>query len=326
MKFPHRRQFLHLAAGAAASPAASRIARAQAYPARPVRWIISFPAGGGNDVIARVIGRSLSDRLGQQFIIDNRGGAGGILGMQAALRSPPDGYTIAFAAPNYAINATLYDKLPYNFIRDSTPIAGIMQVPNIMEVNTLVPAKTVAEFIAYAKANPRKINYASSGIGTTLHLTAELFKATTGTDLVHVPYRGSGPALTDMLGGQVQVMFDNLPSSIEHVKSGQLRALAVTTAQRSPALPEVPTVAETVPGFEVAVWYAIVGPKGMPPQIVDTLNRAMNDILSDPGTKARLAELGGVPMPMTPAELGKLIADDTEKWGKVVRAGNIKPE
>jgi tripartite-type tricarboxylate transporter receptor subunit TctC len=291
-----------------------------------VRWIISFPAGGGNDVIARVIGPLLSERLGQQFIIDNRAGAGGNLGMQAVLSSPADGYTIGFAAPNYAINATLYDNLPYNFIRDSTPIAGIMQVPNIMEVHPSVPAKSVAEFIAYAKANPRKINYASSGVGTTVHLTAELFKATTGVDIAHVPYRGGAPALTDMLGGQVQLMFDNLPSSIEYVRSGKLRALAVTTAQRSRALPDVPTVAETVPGFEVGVWYAIVGPKGTPPQVVDALNRAMNDVLSDAKTKARLTELGGVPMPMTPTELAKLIADETEKWGRVIRAGNIKPE
>jgi tripartite-type tricarboxylate transporter receptor subunit TctC len=321
-----RRQYLKLIAGSIAAPLVLSCAWAQAYPSRPVRWIVSFPAGGSNDVVARIIGQFLSERFGQQFIVDNRAGAGGNLGMQTALSSAADGYTLAFAAPNYAINATLYETLPYNFLRDSVPVAGIMEIPNVMEVHPSVPAKTVAEFIAYAKANPGKISYASSGVGTSIHLTAEMFKATTGIEMVHVPYRGSAPAVTDMITGQVQLMFDNLPSSIEHVRSGRLRALAVTTAKRSDALPEVPTVAETIPGFEVSVWNTMVAPKGTPQHIVDTLNRAVNEILQNPRVKARLAELGGVPMPMSSVDLGKLYAVEIEKWGRVIRMGNIKPE
>jgi tripartite-type tricarboxylate transporter receptor subunit TctC len=299
-------------------------AAAQDYPTRPIKWVISFPAGGANDVVARIIGQYLSERLGQQVIIENKAGAGGSLGMGSVLASPPDGYTIGFAAPNYAINATLYEKLPYNFIRDSAPVAGTMRLTNVMVVHPSVPAKTVAEFIAHAKANPGKVNYASAGNGTTIHLAAELFKMMTGVDIVHVPYRGGAPALTDMLAGQVQVMFDNLPTSIEHIRSGRLRALAVTVGKRWPALPDVPTVGETVPGYETSLWYGIVAPRGTPPAIVNKLNAAINDVLADPKVVTRLAELGGVPMPLTPAELGQLIADDTEKWAKVIRAAGVK--
>jgi tripartite-type tricarboxylate transporter receptor subunit TctC len=321
-----RRHFLHLAAGAAALPAFSRIAAAQGYPARPVHWIVSFTAGGPNDTVARVIGQYLSERLGQQFIIENKVGAGGNIGMAAVLGSPPDGYTIGFAAPNNAINASLYEKLPFDFMRDGVPVAGTMLLTNVMVVHPDVPAKTVAEFIAYAKANPGKINMASSGSGTSVHMSGELFKAMTGVDMQHVPYRGSAPALQDLLTNRVQVIFDNLPGSISHIRAGTLRALSVTAGKRSPALPDVPTIGETVPGYEAVVWYGIVAPKGTPPQIVDTLNKAVNEVLADPKLKARLAELGGEPMPMTPAQFGKLIADETEKWAKVVKFSGAKAD
>jgi tripartite-type tricarboxylate transporter receptor subunit TctC len=299
-------------------------ATAQDYPNRPIKWVISFPAGGANDVVARIIGQGMSERLGQQVIIENKAGAGGSLGMQSALASPPDGYTIAFAAPNYAINATLYTNLPYNFVRDAAPVSGTMRLTNVMVVHPSVPAKNVAEFIAYAKANPGKVNYASAGNGTTIHLNAELFKLMAGVNLVHVPYRGGAPALVDMISGQVQVMFDNLPTSMEHIKSGKLRALAVTVGKRWFALPDVPTVGETVPGFETSLWYGIVAPKGTPPAIVDKLHQTIAAVLADPKIKARLAELGGEPMPLTPAEFGKLIVDDTEKWAKVIKAAGVK--
>jgi tripartite-type tricarboxylate transporter receptor subunit TctC len=321
-----RRHFLHLAAGAAALPAFSRIAAAQGYPARPVHWIVSFTAGGPNDTVARVIGQYLSERLGQQFIIENKVGAGGNIGMAAVLGSPPDGYTIGFAAPNNAINASLYEKLPFDFMHDGVPVAGTMLLTNVMVVHPDVPAKTVAEFIAYAKANPGKINMASSGSGTSVHMSGELFKAMTGVDMQHVPYRGSAPALQDLLTNRVQVIFDNLPGSISHIRAGTLRALSVTAGKRSPALPDVPTIGETVPGYEAVVWYGIVAPKGTPPQIVDTLNKAVNEVLADPKLKARLAELGGEPMPMTPAQFGKLIADETEKWAKVVKFSGAKAD
>jgi tripartite-type tricarboxylate transporter receptor subunit TctC len=321
-----RRHFLHLAAGAAALPAFSRIAAAQGYPARPVHWIVSFTAGGPNDTVARVIGQYLSERLGQQFIIENKVGAGGNIGMAAVLGSPPDGYTIAFAAPNNAINASLYEKLPFDFIRDSVPVAGTMLLTNVMVVHPDVPAKTVAEFIAYAKANPGKINMASSGSGTSVHMSGELFKVMTGINMQHVPYRGSAPALQDLLTNRVQVIFDNLPGSISHIKAGTLRELGVTAGKRSPALPDVPTIGETVPGYEAVVWYGIVAPKGTPPEIVATLNKAVNEVLADPKLKARLAELGGEPMPMTPAQFGKLIADETEKWAKVVKFSGAKAD
>ena len=326
---PHllgRRAFLHLAAGAAALPAVSRLARAQSYPSRPVHWIVSFSAGGANDTVARIIGQYLSDHLGQQFIIENRVGAGGNVGMESALSSAPDGYTIAFVGPNNAISATLYEKLPFDFIRDSVPVAGTMRLTNVMVVNPAVPANNVAEFIAYAKANPGKINFASGGVGTSPHLSGELFKAMTGVNLVHVPYRGGAPALTDLLAGQVQVLFDNLPGPIGHIRTGKVRALGVTASKRVDSIPDVPTIGETVPGYEATVWYGIAAPKGTPPEIVEKLNQAVNVVLANPKLQIRLAELGGEAMPMTPAEFGKLVADETEKWAKVVKFAGIKPE
>jgi tripartite-type tricarboxylate transporter receptor subunit TctC len=325
MKF-HRRHFLSLAAGAAALPATARLAKSEAYPTRPVHWIVSFTAGGPNDTVARLIGQYLSERLGQQFVIENRVGAGGNIGMAAVLSSAPDGYTIGFAAPNNAINTSLYEKLPFDFIHDSVPVAGTMLLTNVMVVHPDVPAKTVAEFIAYAKANPGKINMASSGSGTSVHMSGELFKAMTGIEMQHVPYRGSAPAMQDLLTNRVQVLFDNLPGSIAHIKAGALRALGVTAPKRSNALPDVPTIGETVPGYEAIVWYGIVVPKGTPPEIVDTLNSAVNAVLADPKLKARLAELGGEAMPMTPAQFGKLMADETEKWAKVVKFSGAKAE
>ena len=325
MKLP-RRQFLHLAAGAAALPVLPRVAKAQAYPTRPVHWIVSFAAGGPNDIVARIVGQYLSDHLGQQFVIENRTGAGGNIGMQSVLSSAPDGYTIAFVGPNYAINPTLYEKLPFDFIRDSVPVAGIMRLANVMEVNPALPAKNVAEFIAYAKANPGKMNFASGGVGTSPHLSGELLKTMTGINLVHVPYRGTPPALADLLAGQVQMMFDNIPGSIGHIKTGKVRALGVTAAKRVAAIPDVPTIGETVPGYEVSIWYGIAAPRGTPPEIVGNLNQAVNAVLADPKLQARLAELGGELMPMTPAEFGELVAEETEKWGKVIRAANIKAE
>src|SRR6266496_3534463 len=321
-----RRHFLHLAAGAAALPASSRIAAAQGYPARPVHWIVSFTAGGPNDTVARVIGQYLSERLDQQLIIENKVGAGGNIGMAAVLGSPPDGYTIGFAAPNNAINATLYEKLPFDFIRDSVPVAGTMLLTNVMVVHPDVPAKTVAEFIAYATANPGKINMASSGTGTSIHMSGELFKLMTGVNMQHVPYRGSAPMLTDLLAGQVQVAFDNLQPSIPHIKAGKLRALAVTTAIRSEALPDLPTIGDFVTGYEASTWNGVCAPKNTPAEIVDKLNREINAGLADPKLKARLAEMGAWALPGSPDDCGKLIADEIEKWGKVIRTGNIRPE
>ena len=321
-----RRDFLQLAAGAAALGTASTVASAQAYPTRPVHWIVSFTAGGPNDTVARIIGQYLSDRLGQQFVIENKVGAGGNIGMAAVLSSPPDGYTIGFVAPNNAINTTLYEKLPFDFVRDSVPVAGTMLLTNVMVVHPDVPAKTVAEFIAYAKANPGKINMASSGSGTSVHMSGELFKVMTGINMQHVPYRGSAPAMQDLLTNRVQVIFDNLPGSMAHIKAGTLRALGVTAGKRAEALPDVPTIGETVPGYEAVIWYGIVAPKGTPPEVVDTLNTAVNAVLADPQLKARLAALGGEPMPMTPAQFGKLIADETEKWAKVVKFSGAKAD
>jgi len=325
MEFP-RRIFLRLAVGAAAIPALARVASAQTWPARPVHWIISFPPGGANDIVARIIGQYLSDALGQQFVIENRAGAGGNIGMQSALSAAPDGYTIAFVGPNNAISASLYERLPFDFIRDSVPVAGMLRLTNVMEVHPAFPAKSLAEFIAYAKANPGKVNFASAGIGTSPHLCGELLKAMTGINIVHVPYRGAAPALTDVLAGQVPVLFDNLPSSIPHIRDGGLRALGVTAAKRAPTLPEVPAIAETIPGYEASVWYGIAAPKGTPPEIVEKLNRSVNTALADPKVKARLTELGGEPMPTTPAEFGTLVANETEKWSKVIRAAGIKAE
>jgi tripartite-type tricarboxylate transporter receptor subunit TctC len=320
-----RRRFLQLAA-AALLPAWAPTAGAQSYPSRPVRWIVSFAAGGANDIVARLLGQFLSEKLGQQFIIDDRGGAGGNIGMAAVLGAPPDGYTIGFAAPNNAINATLYDKLPFDFIRDSVPVAGTMLLTNVMVVHPSVPARTVAEFVDYVKANPGKVYFASSGTGASPHMSGELFKTMTGINMVHVPYRGAGPAMSDLLPGRVQVMFDNLPSSIEHIRGGRLRALGVTAGKRSDALPDVPTIGETVPGYQVDVWNGIVAPKGTPPEIIGTLNRAVNAVLADPRLKARFADLGGAPMPMTPGEFGDLVVAETEKWAKVVKFSGAKPE
>jgi tripartite-type tricarboxylate transporter receptor subunit TctC len=325
MKLP-RRKFLHLAAGAAALPVVSRMARAQAYPSRPVRIIGGAPAGGGIDIVARLMGQWLSERLGQQFIIENRPGAGTNIATEAVVRAAPDGYTLLLAFSSNATNATFYERLNFNFIRDIEPVASVMRVPNIILVHPSVPAKTIPEFIAYAKANPGKISMASGGMGTPGHLSGELFKMTTGINLVHVPYRGSAPALTDLLGGQVQVYFPGMTGTIEYVRSGKLRALAVTTATRAQALPDLPTVGEFVPGFEASQWYGLGAPKDTPAAIVDKLNKEINAALADPKIKDRLSDLGGMILGGSPADFGKLIADDTEKWGKVIRTANIKSD
>jgi tripartite-type tricarboxylate transporter receptor subunit TctC len=325
MKLP-RRQFLHLVASAAALPTLSRIASAQAYPTRPVRIILGFAAGGGADMLARVMAQGLSERLGQPFTVENRPGAGTNIAAESVVRAPPDGYTLLQVTAANAANATLYEKLNFNFIRDISPVAGIVRVPLVMELNPLVPAKTVPEFIAYAKANPGKVNFASGGNGTAQHVSGELFKMMTGVNIVHVPYRGAGPAITDLLGGQVQVMFAGMSSSVEYTRAGSLRALAVTSAVRSETLPDVPTVGEFVPGYEASQWYGIGAPKNTPVEIVEKLNKEINAGLAEPTFKARMADLGSVPMSLTPTEFGKLIAEETEKWGKVIRAANIKPE
>ena len=296
------------------------------YPSRPVRWIVGYPAGGTTDIVARLIGHWLSERLGQQFIIENKPGAGNNIGTEAMINSPPDGYTVLLTNPANAINATLYQRLSFNFMRDTAPVAGFMRVPNVMEVNPKVPANSVAEFIAYAKANPGKINWASSGNGTSVHLSGELFKIMTGIDLTHVPYRGSAPALTDMISGTVQVMFDNMPSSLPHIQAGTLRALGVTTTARSDALPNVPTVAETVPGYEASAFFGMSVPKGTPADVIEKLNQEINAGLADPGVKARLAELGGILMPGTPAQFGQVITEETEKWAKVIKTGGVSLE
>jgi tripartite-type tricarboxylate transporter receptor subunit TctC len=300
--------------------------RALDYPTRPVHVVVGYPAGGTTDILARLVGQYLSERLGQQFIIDNRAGAGNNIGTEVVVNAAPDGYTLLLVNPANAINATLYPKLPFDFIRDIAPVAGIIRVPNVMEVNPGVPAKTVAEFIAYAKANPGKVNMASSGNGTSIHVSGELFKMMAKVDMLHVPYRGSAPALTDLMGGQVQVLFDNMPSSIEYLKAGKLRPLAVTTAERSDALPGVPTVAETVPGYEASAWFGLGAPKGTPAEIVDKLNAAVNAGLADPKLKARLADLGGTMLVGPSAEFGKLIAEETEKWAKVVKFSGARPD
>jgi tripartite-type tricarboxylate transporter receptor subunit TctC len=326
MKLP-RRRFLQLAAGAAALPAISRIACAQAYPSRPVRIVIGFPAGGGADIVARLIGQWLSERLGQPFVIDNRPGAGSNIAAEAVVRAAPDGYTLLLITmPANAVNGALYDKLGFDFVRDIAPVASLTRDPNVMEVNLALPVKTVPEFIAYAKANPGKINMASSGIGAAQHVAGELFKAKTGVQMNHVPYRGAAPALTDLMSGQVQVFFDVLTSSIEHIKAGRVRALAVTTAARSPALPDLPTVGEFVPGYEASNIRGVGAPRNTPVEIIDELNKEINAALADPTIKARLANLGATVLAGSPAEFGKLIVDETEKWAEVVKAGNIKPE
>jgi tripartite-type tricarboxylate transporter receptor subunit TctC len=310
-------------AAAACWLAAFGTANALDYPTRPVRWIVPYPAGGSTDILARIIGQYLSEHMGQQFVIENRPGGGNNIGTEAVVNAAPDGYTVLLVNPAHGINATLYPKLPFNFIRDIAPVAGIMRVPNVMEVNPEVPAKTVAEFIAYAKANPGKINWASSGNGTSVHLSGELFKSMTGTDLTHVPYRGSAPALTDLIGGTVHVMFDNMPSSLPHIQGGKLRALGVTTAKRSDALPDVPTVGDTVPGYEASAWFGMGAPKGTPADVIDKLNKEINAALQDAKVKAKLAELGGILIPGTPADFGKVIAEETDKWAKVIKSANV---
>jgi tripartite-type tricarboxylate transporter receptor subunit TctC len=307
-------------------PVVSRIACAQTYPARPVRVIVGYAAGGATDIVARPIGQWLSDGLGQPVVIENRPGAAGNIATEAVVRAPPDGYTLLLVAPANAINATLYDKLNYNFIRDIAPVASMSLEPEVMVVNPSVPAKTVPEFIAYAKANPSKINMASAGNGATGHLAGELFKMMTGIKMVHVPYRGGAPAVTDLLGGQVQVMFLAMSSSIEHIKAGRLRPLAVTTATRSEALPDLPTVGDFAPGYEASVWFGVGAPKNTPAEIVDKLNKEINASLADPAIKARLANLGITVFAGSPADFGKFIADETEKWGKVIKFAGIKPE
>ena len=321
-----RRQFLRLAAGAAALPARSRIANAQSYPTRPVRIVVGFTAGGSTDIGARLIGQWLQERLGQSFVIENRPGAGTNIATESVVRAPPDGYTLLMVGPSSAVNATLYDKLNFVFLRDIAPVASMIRQPQIMLANPSLAATTVPELIAYAKANPGRITTASAGIGSTGHLVGELFKMTVGVDLVHVPYRGAGPALTDLLGGQVLISFAGIAGSIEYVRSGKLRALAVTTAMRSEALPDVPTVSEFVPGFEAGDWLGVGAPRNTPAEIIDRLNKEITAGVADPKIKARFADLGGTALPLTPAGFGKLVADETEKWAKVIRAANIKPE
>jgi tripartite-type tricarboxylate transporter receptor subunit TctC len=325
MKLP-RRKFLHLAAGAALLPAVSRMSWAQAYPTRPVHLIAPFAAGGTSDTVARLMGQWLSERLGQPFVIEDRPGAGSNIGTEAVVRASPDGYTLLMAGSYNAINATLYDKLSFNFIRDITPVAGIVRVPSVMIVHPSVPATTVPEFIAYAKSKPGKTTMASAGKGAPSHLAGELFKTMAGVDMVHVPYRGGGPAVTDLIAGQVEVMFATTVEAIGYIRSDRLRALAVTSATRSDALPGVPTVGEFLPGYEASGWFGIAAPKNTSSGVVDQLNKQINEGLADPKIKARFADLGGLPMPMMPAEFGKFIVDETDKWAKVIRAANIKPE
>jgi tripartite-type tricarboxylate transporter receptor subunit TctC len=326
MKFP-RRRFLCLAGAATALPAVSRIAWTQSYPARPVRIIVGFPPGGGVDITGRLLAQALSERLGQSFFIENRPGAGSNLATETVVRAPPDGYTLLlFDAPPATNATTLYDKLAFNFIRDIAPVAGVMRVPHVMVVNAAFPAKTLSELIGYAKANPGKISIASYGAGTISQVAAALFMMMTGISMVHVPYRGSAPALTDLLGGQVQVMFASLPSAIEYIKAGTLRPLAVSTASASAQLPDVPPVAAVVPTFEASGWYGIGAPRNTPAEIVAQLNREINAALAEPKLKAQLADFGGTTLPGTPADLGEFIAAETEKWDKVIRAANIKAE
>jgi tripartite-type tricarboxylate transporter receptor subunit TctC len=325
MKLP-RRQFLHLAAGAAALPALPRIARAQTYPTRPVRIIVGFAPAGPGDIVARLIGQWLSERLGQPVVIENRSGGGGNVGTEAVVRAPADGYTLLLCGVFNATNATIYDNLNYNFIRDIAPVAGVLQGPYVMVVNPSVPASTVPEFIAYAKANPRKVNMASGGTGTGAHVAGELFKMMAGVDMVHVPYRSGGPAYNDLLAGQVQVIFATTVASIGYIRAGRLRALAVTAATPSDALPDLPTMGEFLPGYEATNWFGLCAPKATPAEIVDKLNKEISASLVDAKMKARLADLGGTRLVVSPADFGRLIADETDKWAKVIRAANIKAE
>jgi tripartite-type tricarboxylate transporter receptor subunit TctC len=319
-----RRRILSLAVGAMALPVLLGQAWGQPNPSRPVRLIVGFAAGGSNDLVARLMGQALSERLGQQVIIENRPGGGTNIATEAVVNAPPDGHTLLLVSTVAAINTTLYERLNFNIVRDIAPVAGIMRVPNVMEVNPSVPARSVPEFIAFAKANAGRISMASGGTGSTSHLAGELFKLMAGVNMVHIPYRGGAQPLTDLIGGQVQIMFDVMPSSIEYIRDGRLRALAVTTKTRSEALPEVPSVSEFVPGYDVSSWYGFGAPKNTPASLIDMLNKETNAVLGDPKIKSRLADLGGTPTPLSPAEFGKLIVDETEKWGKVIRAANIK--
>jgi tripartite-type tricarboxylate transporter receptor subunit TctC len=323
MRLP-RRRFLHLAAGAAAFPASVRVAAAQGYPTRLVRIIVGFTPGGPPDVLSRLIGQWLTERLGQQFIVESRPGAGSNIGTESVINSPADGYTLLLASSANAVNATLYDKLNFNFMRDIAPVAGLIRSPNLMVVNPNVPAKTVPEFIAYAKGNPGKINMASSGNGTSPHVAGELFKLMTGVNMVHVPYRGGAPALTDLIAGQVQIYFTTVANGIGYVRAGKLRALAVSTTERLDVLPDLPTIHEFVPGYEASGWFGIAAPRKTPADVVGILNKEINAALADPKLQARLHDLGGTPLSGSPAEFGKLIADETEKWGKVIRAAHLK--
>jgi len=325
LKLP-RRKFLHLAAGGAALSAVYRIAGAQTYPSRPVRIIVGLAAGGPADIVARLIAQWLSERLGQPFVVENRTGAATNIATETVVRAPADGYTLLFVTAANAINTSVYEKLSFNLSRDIVPVAGLIRAPSVLEVNPSVPARTVPEFIAYAKANPGKLTMASSGIGTPSHVFGELFKFMTGVNLVHVPYRGAAPALADLLAGQVQVLFDPMPNPIEYIKAGKVRPLAITTATRSEALPDVPTVSEFVPGYEGSFWFGVGAPKATPADIVDKLNKEVNAALDDPKMKSRLADLGGTVLPGSPADFGKLIAEETEKWAKVIKFAGIKAD
>jgi len=326
MKLPHRRQFLHLAAGAAALPTFSRIARAQPYPTRPVRIVVGLAPGGAADILARLMAQWLSERLGQQFVVENRTGAAGNIATETVVRAPPDGYTLLLVLTANTINATLYEKLNFNFLSDIAPVAGLFRVPHVMLVHPSVPANTVPEFITYAKRNPAKLSFGSAGNGSTMHVAGALFNTMASINMLHVPYRGGPPALTDLIGGQVQVLFSTLPDTIETIKGGKVRALAVTTVTRSGVLPDTPTVGEFLPGYAVSTWNGLGVPRNTPVEIVAQLNREINEGLADPKIKARLADLGAAPMVLTPSEFGKLVADETEKWAKVIRAANIKVE
>jgi tripartite-type tricarboxylate transporter receptor subunit TctC len=321
-----RRKFLHAAAGVVSLPFVSQLARADTYPSRPVHLLIGYLPGGSADMTARLFGQWLSDRLGQQFVVESRAGASTNIATEAVIRSAPDGYTLFLASPANATNAALYDKLNFDFLREVVPIAGLIRFPDVVDVNLAMPVRSIPELIAYAKANPGKINFASSGVGSTLHVAGELFKMMTGVNIVHVPYRGAAPAMLDLIGGRVEVIFGNVPTSMEFIRSGKIRPLAVTSAQRVEVLPDLPVVADFVPGYEASAWYGLVGPKGTPPEIVDRLNREVNVLLADPAVKARLGELGASLLPGSPADWGKLLADETEKWGKVIRFAGIKAE